>query len=107
MSPAILSNTTGKGEQEPQRSQTLMTTCVQRVLGALHCCSLSLAAARGVVLLSAPFTDQKTEARGGVTTKATLLGVKARGSELSPLRFVLFPLCSKLSSSLPYCSGRS
>lgn len=80
---------------------------VHRFLGALHCCSLSLTAARGVILLSAPFTDQKTEAQGDVTTKATLLGLKARGSELSPLRFVLFPLCSKLSSSLPYCSGRN
>lgn len=41
-----------------------------------------------------------------MTTKATLLGVKALGSELSPLQFVLFPLCSKLSSILLYCSGR-
>lgn len=31
-------------------------------LGALHCCSPSLTVARGVTVLSDPFTDQKTEA---------------------------------------------
>lgn len=68
MAPAVLSSTAGRGGQEAQQFQNLPPLCASLTLGNRHGCSPDLTAARGVILLSAPFTGEKTEAWGEEVT---------------------------------------